>query len=431
MKKQNAFLFMAALLLTPVPYISALDLGSGFTLGGGVKTGFEIKSSDYSGKLEGIGHAQEYPMTLYFASRDNEAYNGEGWFNLNYSGNIDGVNWGAGLSGWAHGNLKEYQDVFHLGDHYLWANFLDGQFRVIGGQGGGTPISTGGWLNADWLGYNGIRLFFISPFGLSVGINMADPGPEGIEPVEYLTTIMAGVKYEYGGIWAAFVFDNNPIYDDSDGNYDGGLHYRDDKHRPVIGQAGNIGAGVGMNGIYAGNGMVALDVIATNIGEDHVTSSVNSGYKYSPIEITAALKTGYPWFGGKLYTEFKAKYFIKQGDNADYTGPVAWGVLTLEPYISYEIFSGIKAELSVTPNFYINSYYLALDITPNASGTKYTAGQIASVAAVGDYASTITCSVNPKLSIGIGGATIVLGYEGTLSRDHVENTLYVDMRWAF
>jgi hypothetical protein len=242
---------------------------------------------------------------------------------------------------------------------------------------------------------------------------------------------MVGVKYEYRGIWGTLMFDNNPIYDDSDANYDGGLHYYDYSYRPLIGQAGNLGLGVGMNGVYAGDGMIALDMIVANLGEDHVTSSVNSGYKYSPVEITAALKTGYPWLGGKLYTEFKAKYLVRRGDNADFTGPAVWGLFTLEPYFSYEILPGFKAELSVTPNFYINSYYLALDATPNASGVKYTAGQIAPAAAVGDFASTYTCSVNPKLNFGIGGATVVLGYEGTFSRDHVENTVYVDMRWAF
>ncbi|MDR2743433.1 MAG: hypothetical protein LBB98_14980 [Treponema sp.] len=428
MKKQIVFLFITtALLFMPVLFLSALDLGSGFSLGGGVKTGLEIKNSDYSGELEGIGHAKEYPMTLYFASRDNEAYNGEGWFNLNYSGNAMGINWGAGLGGWAHGDLKNYSDIFHLGDHYLWAYFFDDQFRIIGGQGGGTPINTGGWLNADWLSYNGLRVFYVAPFGLSLGINFVDPGPDGIKPVEYLTTIMAGVKYEYQGIWGSLMFDNNPIYDDSDANYDGGLH----GYRPLIGQAGNLGIGVGMNDIYAGAGMIALDMIVANMGEDHITSSVNPDYKYSPVEITAAIKTGYPWLDGKLYTEFKAKYLVKRGDNADFTGPAVWGLLVFEPYISYEILPGLKAELSIAPNFYINSYYLALDVTPNASGVRYTAGQTAPIAAVGEFASTYACSVNPKLSVNFGGATIVLGYEGVYSRDHAENTVYVDMRWAF
>jgi hypothetical protein len=105
--------------------------------------------------------------------------------------------------------------------------------------------------------------------------------------------------------------------------------------------------------------------------------------------------------------------------------------LTLEPYIRCEIVPGFKAELSVTPNIYINSYYVALEVTPNATGVKYGAGQSAPVSAVGDYASLYTCSVNPKLSLGIGGVTIALGYEGFFSRDHVENTVYIDMRWAF
>jgi hypothetical protein len=427
MKKRIMFLLAAALLLTPVPSLPALDIAGGFSLGGGVKTGLEIKNSDYTGKLEGIGHAQEYPMTLYFASRDNEAYNGEGWFDFKYSGSLNSVQWGLGLGGWAHGNLKDYDNAFHLGDHYLWANFFDGQLRLIGGEGGGTPISTGGWLNADWLGYRGIRLFYVSAFGLSLGINFVDPGPEGIKPVEYLTTIMLGAKYEYQEFWASILLDNNPIYDDSDANYDGGLH----GYRPLIGQAGNLGIGAGINKVYAGAGMIALDMIIANLGEDHIISSLNPDYVYSPVEMTAALKTGYPLLAGKLYAEFKAKYFFKQGDNAGITGPAPWGIFSFEPYVSYEILPRLKAEISVTPNLYINSYYLALDLTPNASGIKYTSGQIPAIEAVGDYASTYTCSINPKISYGIAGAVFVLGYEGIFSRDHVENILYLDFRWAF
>jgi hypothetical protein len=428
MKKRILFLVtLAALLLVRVPLLPALELGGGFRLGGGVKTGLEIKNSDYSGKLEGSAHSNEYPMTLYFASRDNEAYNGEGWFNLNYDGSIGTTTWGLGLGGWAHGDLKNYSDIFHLGDHYLWASFFDGQFRIIGGQGGGTPISTGGWLNADWLSYNGIRFFYVAPFGLSLGINLVDPGSDGIKPVEYLTTIMLGAKYEYQGIWAAVMVDNNPIYDDSDSNYDGGLH----GYRPLIGQAGNVGVGIGVNNVYAGDGVIALDMIIANLGEDHVISAFNPDYKYSPIKITSAFKTGYPWLGGKFYTEFKAKYLVSRGDNADLSGPAIWGLLTLEPYISYEIVPGLKAEISVTPNFYINSYYLALDVTPNAAGNQYEAGQIPPIQAVGDWASTYTVSVNPKINFSIAGATLILGYEGVYSRDHIENTVYLDMRWEF
>jgi hypothetical protein len=429
MKKQILFLFAAAMLSRPVLSLRAMDIGNGISLGGGVKTGIEIKNSDYTGMLEGIAHAGEYPMTLYFASRDNEAYNGEGWFNFNYQGTREDLSWGLGLGGWAHGSLEKYEDTFHLGDHYLWANFLDGQLRLIGGQGGGSPISTGGWLGADWLSYNGIRLFYVSPFGLSVGINFADPGAEGIKPVEYLTTIMLGAKFEAQDFWAALLLDNNPIYDDSKANFDGGLH----GNRSLIGQAGNLGIGLGKNKLFAGQGLVALDMIVTNLGEEHLTSLLNSSYKYSPVEITAALKTGYPWLDGKLYTELKAKYFVKQGDNADASGSAVWGLLALEPYAYYEILPGLKAEFSVAPNFYINSYYLAVvDITqPNASGISYAKGQIPAVPELGDYVSTYTLSVNPKLSYAIGGAVFVLGYEGIFSRDHVENIIYADFRWSF
>jgi hypothetical protein len=427
MKKQMVFLLAAVFLRAPVLSLRALDIGQGFSLGGGVKTGLEIKNSDYTGKLEGAGHAEEYPATLYFASRDNEAYNGEGWFSFTYRGELNSATWGLGLGGWAHGDLKNYENAFHLGDHYLWANFFEDRFQLIGGEGGGTPINTGGWLNADWLSYRGIRLFYISSFGLSLGLNFVDPGSDGIKPVEYLTTIMLGAKYEYEGFWVSILLDNNPVYDDSDANYDGGLH----GYRPLIGQAGNLGIGVGKKNLYAGVGLAALDMIIANLGEDHITSSLNPAYVYSPVEITAALKAGYPWFDGKLYTELKAKYFIKQGDNADITGPAVWGLLTIEPYVSYEILPGLKAEVSVTPNLYINSYYLALDLTPNASGVKYTGGQIPAIEAVGDYASTYTFSMNPKFSYTFGGAVFILGYEGIFSRDHVENIFYIDCRWAF
>jgi hypothetical protein len=314
-----------------------------------------------------------------------------------------------------------------MGDHYLWAKVFDGQIHFIGGQGGGTPISTGGWLNADWLSYNGLRFFYIAPFGISLGVSFVDPGPEGIKPVEYLTTIMLGAKYEYQNFWLSILLDNNPIYDDSDANYDGGLH----GYRPLIGQAGNLGVGLGTNNVYNGAGVAALDMIVTNLGEDHVTSSLNPEYEHSPVEITAAAKIGYPLLEGRVYAEFKAKYLAKQGDNADLSGPTVWGLLTFEPYISYELFPGLKAELSITPNFYINSYYLALDVTPNASGKKYTGGQIPAITDLGDYSSTFTCSFSPKLSYSFAGATFVLGYDGTFSRDHVENNIYLDFRWSF
>jgi hypothetical protein len=426
MRKPSVFL-LAALLLTPVLSLRALDIGNGFKLGGGVKTGFEIKNSDYTGKLEGIGHAHEYPMTLYFASRDNESYNGEGWFSFSYSGSLQDLEWGLGLGGWAHGGLKSYENNFHMGDHYLWANFFNGQLRIIGGEGGGTPIKSGGWLDADWLSYRGIRVFYISPFGLSLGVNFADPGSEGIKPVEYLSTIMLGAQYEYRNFQVSVLLDNNPVYDDSNANYDGGIH----GYRSLIGQTGNVGIGAGLNNVYAGEGMIFFDMIISNLGEDHITSALNPGYVYSPVEVTAALKTGRPWFNGAFYTEFKAKYFFKQGDNADMSGPAVWGLLTLEPSVSYEILPGIKAELSVTPGFYLNSYYLALDLTPNASGVRYTSGQIPAIAAVGDYASTYTLSAGPKISCRFSEASFVLGYEGVFSRDHVENILYIDFRWAF
>jgi hypothetical protein len=122
-----------ALIITAqaVRSLSALDLGNGLILGGGVKTGLEIKNADYAGRLEGVGHSQEYPMTLYFASRDNEVYNGEGWLNFSYSGSEGGFGYGLGLGAWAHGTLKNYEDPIHLGDHYLRLSLAEGRFQIL------------------------------------------------------------------------------------------------------------------------------------------------------------------------------------------------------------------------------------------------------------------------------------------------------------
>ena len=95
--------------------VSAIDLGGGFDIGGGVKTGILIRNSDYAGKLDPLAHGNKYPMKLYFASQDSDSYKGEGWLGMGYSAET----WGLRLSFWAHGDLKQYNDLVHLGDHFL------------------------------------------------------------------------------------------------------------------------------------------------------------------------------------------------------------------------------------------------------------------------------------------------------------------------
>ena len=374
MKKLFICFFSAIIASTAATTATALDLGNGFSLGGGVKTGLLVKNSDYTGKLGGLAHGDKFPMTLYFASKDNESYKGEGWFNMGYNTGT----WGLNLSFLAHGDLKNYEDNVHMGDYYLWANLLDNRIRFIGGQGGGTPIATGGWVNADWLGYTGLRLFWVDPLGFSIGINFPDPDngstAEGIKPVTYFSMVMFGASYSFKGFWVSLIFDNNPIYDDTEANYDGGLHRSHDAE--PIAQSGNIGFGIGMNDIFGGKGVVALDGMVTNLGEDDVISTGSTSYKISPVKATFALKAGYPVFN-ELYAELKAKYLLSQGDNADRTASTSWGKLEIEPYVSYQIIENLKAEVAFNYAYYINSYFLAAAVTPNGSIGKLEPGQVA------------------------------------------------------
>jgi hypothetical protein len=96
----------------------------------------------------------------------------------------------------------------------------------------------------------------------------------------------------------------------------------------------------------------------------------------------------------------------------------------------YKIVPGLKAELSVTPNFSINSYYPACDISLNATG-RYSSGQIPAIEAVGEWVPTYTVSVNPKICFSIAGRPLSLVMRGSVSVGHAENTVYLDMRWAF
>jgi hypothetical protein len=400
--------------------IQALDMDNGLTIGGGVKTGLEVKNRDYGGKLGDAAPGEELSPTLYFASHENESRNGEGWFTLDYSSpQEDWGSWGLRLGAWAHGNLEKFDDVLHLGDHYLWANFLDDRLQFKGGQGGGTPITSGGWINADWLSYTGLRLFWVDPAGFAVGINFPAP-EEDIKPVNYLSTVMIGALYKPGNFWLSLQFDNSPIYDDSEANYYGGLHRRADQE--PIAEAGNVAFGIGVDNLYGGKGLLAFDGLVTNLGKDEL-KGVGS-YKITPVETILALKTGYP-FTDEVYAELKGKYTISQGDNEDNTASAYWGKMEFEPYVHYQAFDFLRFHLSIYGALYINSYYLDQDVL------GVTKGQVAGYSSLLDYLSAYYITFKPGATFSFGGAEVVLGYEGGFSRDHVENTVYVDLRWSF
>jgi hypothetical protein len=402
--------------------LNALDMGNNLSISGGVKTGFQIKNSDYAGKLEGIPHGGEYPLTLFFASRENDAYNGEGWLEFGYTAG----NWGLKIGAWSHGDIKSYNDVIHLGDHYLWANFFDNRLRLIGGQGGGSPISSGGWINADWLSYTGLRLFWVDPSGLSVGVNFTAPKAEGIKPADYFSTIMAGVKYDAGSFWLDFIVANNPIYDDSEANYDGGLHDRGER----IAQSGNIAFGIGAP-LLDGKLNLVFDGMVTNLGKEDVATEGSGNYKISPVETTLALKSGFS-FNEKIYAELKAKYIINQGDNAEDSGTTTWGRFAIEPYASYQMFDFVKLQFSFNLTWYINSYYLAVDTSSVVASRTLKKGQVPPYSWAFDYYSRYQFTIEPSAVFSVfPGGSIVAGYKGNFSRDHTENSLYVDFRWSF
>ncbi|MDR0784671.1 MAG: hypothetical protein LBE74_02135 [Treponema sp.] len=421
-------IFLGAVLFTAVTAVSAADLGNGFSLSGGVKTGLMMKNSDYGGNLNGLNLENEYPLTLYFASADHEAYNGEGWLNFNFEQKTEGVKYGLNLGMWGNGNLTTWEKAVNLGDHYLWAKFFqDEQLQIIGGEGGGTPIKSGGWLDADWLGYNGLRVFWVDPIGVSVGINFPDPGKDGIKPVNYLSTIIIGAKYEdkpTGLYWISLMWDNNPIYDDSESNYDGGLHRTIETEENPVGLAGNAAFGLGLTNIFAGKGNVSIDGIVSNIGESDLFSPHGITYKIPQLKSTFALKANYP-VTDNLFIELKGKYLFTQGDNADLSGAAYWGQLQVEPYISYLALGFVKAELSVNYTQYINSYYLA------EKALNFEAGQVPGWEPLLDYVSTYQITVKPSLVFSFSGITAVLGYNGIFSRDHLENKFFLDARWSF
>lgn len=409
--------------------LHAVDLEKGLSVSGGVKTGLLIRNRDFGGELGNLATSpdQKYPMTLHFASYENNARNGVGWLNFGYSWQADNVgNFGAQLGLWANGNINSFNDLLHLGDHFVWASFFEDRFRFIGGQGGGTPINSGGWINADWLGYTGLRLFWVDPSGISAGIIFPDPGDGGIKPVNYLSLLGAGIQYKYNDIvWASLLFDNSPIYDDSESNYYGGLH-RPAEQDPIA-LAGNIAFGIGVNNIYGGKGQLVVEGLFTNLGEDETAGMGN--YTISPVATTIALKTGLPVIDNTLYAEVKGKYTIRQGDNGEFTSAIYWGKLELEPYISFNPISILRIDFCVYWAMYINSYYLALDNMPTSY--RFNAGQVPDYSYLRDYLSPYQLSLKPRVSLLLSGVNIDLGYTGHFSRDHVDNTIYIDFKWSF
>ncbi|GHU28728.1 hypothetical protein FACS1894164_21090 [Spirochaetia bacterium] len=429
--KKCGVIVLAVLVTAPA---FALDLGNGFSFGGGVKTGIEIKSSDFTGRLEAVDPDDEYPFTLFFASKDNDTYNGEGWLDFNYASTF----WGLHLGAWAHGSVDNFDDTIHLGDHYLWANFFKDKLQFKGGQGGGAPISTGGWLNVDWLSYTGLRLFGVDVYGISLGLNFPDPGKDGIKPDAYFSNIMIGAKYKLGsfagpleGLWAVFMYDNNPIYDDSEKNtiIGGGLHYVNST--PIAG-SGNIAFGAGIDSLVNGRLILVFDGMVNNLGEDYKVTGGPGSYQFSPVEATFAFKGGFKILemqDHNVYAEVRAKYITRNGDNKDDTGSTAWGQFQIEPYVKYRLFNQFNVEFSLNLTTYINSAYLARDIL--AGGRALSAGWVSDYEAARDYFSYYQLSIDPAISTSFGGATVIAGYNGVFSRDHARHNLYVDFRWAF
>ena len=421
--KKIVVLLVGAFVLFP---LHAMDLGSGLEVSGGVKTGIMIKNRDFGGKLGNLalGPEYKYPLTLFFASQENEARNGEGWLNFGYSRENEGIGkFGLQLGLWAHGNINAFEDLVHLGDHYLWANFFDDRLQFIGGQGGGTPISSRGWINADWLSYTGLRFFWVDPIGLSAGINFPDPGGEGIKPVNYFSLLSAGVSYKHSSWWLSAQFSNSPIYDDSESNYYGGLH-RPAEQDPIA-MAGNIALGAGVDNLYAGKGFLVLEGLVTNLGEDEIEGL--GDYTISPVSTSFALKTGWPIIE-EFYAEIKGKYTFRQGDNENFTKVINWGKVEIEPYISFQPFAHLSFHVALNGTFYINSYYLALDWE---QVYRFDAGQAPGYAPLLDYLSPYQFTVKPGISFRLAGVDVDLGYNGSFSRDHVENTMYIDFRWMF
>jgi len=404
---------------------------TGFYVGGGVRTGLLIRHRDFGGRLgnNATGLGQRLPMTLYFASYRHNARIGEAWVNLGYSWAIEDVGrFGFRMGFWAHGGaVGHFQDTVHLGDRFVWANFFDDRLRFIGGQGGGTPITSGGWINANWLSYAGLRFFWVDPSGLSLGLILPDPGEEGVSPVNYLTKLGAGVAFRQDDWWVSFQFDNTPIYDDTWGNFYGGLR-RPAEQEPIA-MAGNIAIGMGLRNLFDGRGFVTLEGMFTNLGEDAVNGLGN--FTVSPVAATFALQAGHR-FTDYLSAELRGRFNMRQGDPGDFltaTQSTTWGRLEIEPHIRFRPFDHLRFEFSVNWTAFINSYYLALDTT--VAGVHFTAGQAPGFSPLLDFLSPFRATVRPRIVFGMSGFEITLGYTGVFSRDQVNNTMFVDFRWLF
>ncbi|MDR2543916.1 MAG: hypothetical protein LBC80_10780 [Treponema sp.] len=403
-----------------------VDLSNyGLEFGGGVKTGIMVMNRDYGGHLGNIAMGQKMEQSLYFASFENQARRGVAWFNVGYSWHDDQLgDFGVKFGMWAHGDLKTLDDNIRLGDHYIWANLYEDRLRLIIGQGGGTPISSGGWINADWLSYPGVRVFWVDDSGFSAGLNFPDPGEEGIRPVNYLSMLKAGVSYRSDDWSVSFQLSNNPIYDDSKSNHWGGLHR---PHQDPIAMSGNIAFSAGLNSLFNNKGFIMFEGLFTDLGEDNIRG-LDSNYTYSPSKTAFALQAGFP-FTDQIYGELKGKYTISKGPNELLTAASTWGKIEFEPYVRYQAYENVAFNLSWYIAYYINSYYLALDNT--ALPYKFNAGQVPGYDPLLDYLSTYQTAIKPSVSFDLGNGEFIIGYEGSFSRDHVQNIGYIDFRWSF
>jgi len=432
MKKISVVFLLSAFAIFSVPgWARAQETGNGFYFGGGVRTGLLIRHRDFGGRLgnNATGPGQKLPMTLYFASYQNNARIGETWLNLGYSWDIDEIGrFGLRVGVWAHGGtVGQFQDTVHLGDRFVWANFFDERFMFIGGQGGGSPIASGGWINANWLSYSGLRFFWVDPSGLSLGLILPDPGEEGVSPVNYLTMLGAGVAFRQDDWWVSFQFDNSPIYDDTRGNFHGGLR-RPAGQEPVA-MAGNIAIGMGLPNVFDDRGFVTLEGMFTNLGEDAVAGL--GSYTVSPVTSAFALQAGFR-ITDYVSAELRCRLTLRQGDPGDFltAGQAThWGKLEVEPHVRFRPFDHLRFEFSVNWTAFINSYYLALDTT--VAGVQFTAGQAPGFGPLLDFLSPFRATVRPRVVFSLSGLDVTLGYTGVFSRDRVENTMFVDFGWRF
>jgi len=365
-------------------------------------------------------------MTLYFASYQNNARIGEAWLNFGGSWQIAGMgSFGLNIGLWAHGGTADDRDTVRLGDRFVWANFIDGRLRFIGGQGGGTPITSGGWLNADWLGYAGLRFFWVDPSGLSLGLILPDPGDEGVSPVNYLSMLGFGVGFRHEAFHASVQFDNSPIYDDRDANFYGGL--RRPAEQDPIAMSGNIAVGVGMN---AGErGSVTLEGMFTNLGEEAAAGM--GRYTISPVSSTFAVTADFRATAA-VNVGLRGSYTVRQGDAPDFDRAgqaVNWGRLEIEPHFSVRPADFLRFDFSLNWTHFVNSFYLALDAT--VAGSRFFAGQVPGYTPLLDYLSPFIATVRPRLILNLAGAEITLGYTGIFSRDQLNNAVFADFRWMF